>query len=331
MKTIAQEKCASEEKASSIFHDSGDSLKVTVGIPAYNEKGNIGPLLRELLSQAGSNITEIIVSDDGSTDGTSLEVLQVAREKESHTCTVRLIEAGRRAGKAAAVDKILKLAQGDVIVLVDADTQIGKSCVDKIVKPLSEDGEIGVASGNILPLNSDDESKLFSYMSRFQRELNDQLCRRLVNKNLAPKVNGAFFAFRKEIVDHIPSSVVSDDEYISCRAQKRGYKAIYVSEAKVYAKDPVNLKDYVSKRRRVLGGHFLIRSTLNYDVPTTRVDLLLPELGRLLVKYWKRVTYLSVMIFLECLCRPLAFSDAMRGKVSPRYRVESAKSADREE
>lgn len=99
----------------------------------------------------------------------------------------------------------------------------------------------------------------------------------------------------------------------------------------MYAKDPVNLKDYVSKRRRVLGGHFLIRSTLNYDVPTTRVDLLLPELGRLLVKYWKRVTYLSVMIFLECLCRPLAFSDAMRGKVSPRYRVESAKSADREE
>lgn len=329
MEAITQEECTAERRPPNTRSDFVPSPKATIGIPAYNEKGNIGPLLRELLSQVSSSVIEIIVSDDGSNDGTSSEVLRVAGKQGNHKCAVKLIEAKRRSGKATAVDKILKLARGEIIVLIDADAQIEEGCVDKIIKPFSEDKKIGVTSGNILPLNSNDESKLFSYMSCFQRELNDQLCRRLVNENLTPKVNGAFFAFRRDVVDHIPNSVVSDDEYISWRAQKQGYKATYVSGAKVYAKDPVNIRDYISKRRRILGGHFLIRNTLNYEVPTTRIDLLLPELGRLMVKHWKRISYLSTMIFLECLCRPLAFSDVVRGKVSPRYRVESAKSVSR--
>ena len=326
MEANAKEEYPSESKWSDTDLASHDSSKVTIGIPAYNEEGNIGALLRGLLAQASSKIAEIIVSDDGSSDGTSSEILQVVRGEETkHQIKVRLIEARQRSGKAGAVDKILKLARGHIIVLIDADTQIEKDCLEKIVAPFFKDQRLGVVSGNILPLRSENESRLFSTMSFFQRELNDQLCQRLVNENLAPKVNGAFFAFRKEVVSHIPSNVVSDDEYISWCAQRHGYTVTYVSGAKVYAKDPVTVKDYVSKRRRVLGGHFLIKNFARYDVPTTRIRLLLPETGRLIAKHWRKVPYLFVMIFLECLCRPLAFSDARREKVSPRYRVESAK------
>jgi len=327
MEVSVQEKDIREIKSSYVRSGLNNSMKVTIGIPAYNEKGNIRFLISELLSQITSNVVEIIVSDDGSTDGTGAEVLQVARKTKSHPCAVELIEGKQRFGKAAAIDKILNVARGNIIVLIDADTLVSEHSVDKIVEPFSRDENVGVVSGNVLPLNLSDENRVFSFISSFQRELNDQLCQRLVNKNSAPKVNGAFFAFRKGIVDHIPHSVVSDDEYISWRAQNQGYKVTYVPDAKVYAKDSMNLRDYLSKRRRILGGHFLIRNALHYSVPTTRIDILLPEFGKLAVKYWKKMFYVITMLLLELLCSPFAFSDALRRKVSPCYRIDSAKFA----
>lgn len=327
MEINVQEKNTKEIKAPYVRSSIDNSIKVSIGIPTYNEKGNIRFLLSELLSQISSNVVEIIVSDDGSTDGTGAEVLQVGKTTKNHRCAIELIERKQRFGKAAAIDEILKVTRGNVIVLIDADTHLSKHCIDKIVKPFSRDENVGVVSGNVLPWNLNDENTFFSFISSFQRELNGQLSQRLVNKNLAPKVNGAFFAFRKEIADNIPHSVVSDDEYISCCAQNRGYKVTYVPDAKVYAKDSMNVRDYLSKRRRILGGHFLIRNTLHYSVPTTRMDVLFPEFGILFVKYWKKMFYVIAMLFLESLCRPFAFVDAIRRKVSPRYRIDSAKFA----
>jgi len=311
--------------ASSVCFCYSNPLKVSIGIPAYNEEGSIGILLNELLTQLDSNIVEIVVSDDGSTDRTCAEVLQVAGKAKNSHGVVRLIKGKQRCGKAAAINRILKVAEGNVVVLMDADTKLGKNCVSRLVDPFSHDKSIYVASGNVLPLNSSGESKFFSFASSFQRELNDLLSQWLIDKNQAPKVNGAFFAFRKKIVDHIPQMVVSDDEYISWCAQTQGHKVTYVSDAKVYAKDPMNVRDYLAKRRRVLGGHFLIKNTSHYIVPTTRIDVLAPVFGKVAVKYWRKSSYLIAIVFFESLCRLFAFSDAIQGKVSPRYRAESSK------
>lgn len=184
---------------------------------------------------------------------------------------------------------------------------------------------LGVVSGNVLPLNLDGDSGFFSFVSSFQQELSDQLCCELTSRNLTPKVNGPIVAFRKDAVDHIPNGVVCDDEYISWCAQKHGYRVMYVPYARAYARDPMSMKDYLSSRRRILGGHFLIRKTLHYSVPTTRIDLLLPGFGKLAVKYWKKSLHIITMIFLECLCYPFAFHDAIKRKVSPFFRIESTK------
>jgi cellulose synthase/poly-beta-1,6-N-acetylglucosamine synthase-like glycosyltransferase len=326
MEARVQEKNTGAMHASRVCFSYNNPLKVSIGIPAYNEEGSIGVLLNELLAQLDSNIVEIVVSDDGSTDRTCAEVLQVAGKAKNSHGVIRLIKGKQRCGKAAAIDRILKVAQGDVVVLMDADTKLSKNCVSRLVDPFSHDKSIYVVSGNVLPLNSSGESKFFSFASSFQRELNDQLSQRLLDKNQVPKVNGAFFAFRKKVVDHIPQMVVSDDEYVSWCAQTQGHKVTYVSDAKVYAKDPMNVRDYLAKRRRVLGGHFLIKNTSHYVVPTTRIDVLAPVFGRLAAKYWKKGFYMIAMVIFESLCRLFAFSDAIQGKVSPRYRAESSKS-----
>lgn len=321
---VAREKRVREISSSEMTSEA-IPMKATVGIPAYNEEGSIGVLMGRLASEIGSNVVEIVVYDDGSTDGTGAEVLKEAEALKTRKVSFRLIQSKERLGKAAVVWEIIRVAKGDVIVFIDADMRIFPNSVNNILEPFLGNKKIGVVTANILPLKG--KSDFFSLASNFQWELIHQLSFKLVSRKLAPKVNGGFFAVRKGVVKHISPNVVSDDEYISWYAQHEGYEVRCAPAAQAAAPDPTNLRDYISKRRRVLGGHYLIRNILHYSVPTTRITIMVPEFGKLAIKHWKNMFYVFVMVFLESGCRLLAFHDAIRMKVSPRYRAVSSKFA----
>ena len=306
----------------SVPDGSDKETKITIGIPAYNERERIGFLLQNLLIQANNDGMEIIVNASGSTDGTTDEVVETTRALRNSSM-VRIIKGKERMGKAAALDDIILQATGGIIIFIDADTIIDEHSLNNILGPFFKDGTIGVVSGNVLSLNYGDD--LFSFMSRFQRELHHELCLYLTRRNLPPKVNGTFFAFRKDVVKRFPHFIVSDDEYASWCAQSKGYNVVYAPYAIVYTKDPTNLRDYVAKRKRIYCGHLLIKKQLKYMVPTTGMRRVLPLFLRLTLKYWRKIPYIIRMIFLEFICRVLAVFDAARGKVPDVYRVDSAK------
>jgi len=300
---------------------SNQKIKVTIGIPAYNESKRIDSLIRELIQQIDKSMVEIIINTSGSTDGTEKEVSRII-QKLKKSFTIKLIHEPTRLGKAAALDQILKKARGDILIFIDADTKLDKQCIKKILEPFS-DKKVGVVSGNVASLNS--KNGFFGFASHFQRELHNELCIDLNKKRLAPKVNGTFFAFRKEIINSIPYYVVSDDEYISKIAQCKGYRVVYAQDALVYTKDPTNFKDYLSKRKRIYEGHFLIKKQLNYTVPTTSLGFILPIFKNKISMNYHQITYMFLMISLEILARFFAIIDISQGKVPYRYRVESAK------
>ena len=140
-----------------------------------------------------------------------------------------------------------------------------------------------------------------------------------------PKVNGTFYAIRKKAVSYFHQYIVSDDEFASCSAQRRGYRVFYVPEAIVYTKDPTNLQDYIAKRRRIFCGHLLIKKTLNYTVPTASFRLVIPVFFKMCLKYWRKIPQIIIMLLIEFLSRFLAFCDAVSGRIPFRYRVDSAK------
>lgn len=88
---------------------------VSVVIPAYNEADAIGPTLEKLQAiLAGSGLeAEVVVVDDGSTDGTSGAVIE--------TAMVRLIQHPRNRGYGAALKTGIRQARYDTIVIIDAD------------------------------------------------------------------------------------------------------------------------------------------------------------------------------------------------------------------
>lgn len=107
--------------------------RLSLVIPAYNEEQRIGPSLEAVaayLSQQ-SYPFEVIVADDGSTDGTS----GIAARFAAHHDGFRLLRL-QHGGKAAAIRGGMRAASGDVVAFVDADLATPPSylapCLDQI-------------------------------------------------------------------------------------------------------------------------------------------------------------------------------------------------------
>ena len=118
-------------------------VQVSVVLPAYNERENLAELLpetRTVLEQTGLT-HEIIVVDDGSTDGTR----ELMRE-----CPIPglvSIRFRRNAGKSAALDVGLARAQGEYIVLMDADGQDDPREIPRLIAALERGDELDLVTG----------------------------------------------------------------------------------------------------------------------------------------------------------------------------------------
>ena len=109
---------------------------ISIVIPVYNEEENIEPLiaeLREVLHGLGRSY-EIIFVDDGSWDR-SFDILKEAALQDSQ---IRLIRFKKNTGQTAAFDAGFKIAQGDIVVTMDADLQNDPYDIPRLLKKIGE-------------------------------------------------------------------------------------------------------------------------------------------------------------------------------------------------
>lgn len=109
--------------------------KVSVVVPVYNEFDNV-PLMHERLQPALGQLpgeSEIIFVDDGSTDGTS-ERLDELAERDA---TVKVIRFRRNYGQTAAMQAGLQLATGDIVVTMDGDLQNDPDDIPLMIQELA--------------------------------------------------------------------------------------------------------------------------------------------------------------------------------------------------
>ena len=105
-------------------------MSVSVGICAYNEGLNIGPLLSNVLyGQELPLESEVLVVCSGCTDKT-VSIVQEFAEKDTR---IKIIVENERRGKASAVNQVLKNANGDSVIFVSADTMPSKECFTKYI------------------------------------------------------------------------------------------------------------------------------------------------------------------------------------------------------
>ena len=101
--------------------NSSNSLTLSVVVPVYNEQDSLVQLVHELQAGVRSSVSsyEIILVDDGSTDDSWKKIEELA----SREAVVSGIRLRRNFGKAAALTAGMKVATGDLILMLDADLQ----------------------------------------------------------------------------------------------------------------------------------------------------------------------------------------------------------------
>jgi len=114
-------------------------MKLSVLIPVYNEQGTVAELIRRV--QDAPFEKEIIVVNDGSTDGTA-DVLQALPPG-----AIKLIHHDRNRGKGAAIRTGIPQATGDVVIIQDADLEYDPRDYDRLLEPLL-DGRADVVYGS---------------------------------------------------------------------------------------------------------------------------------------------------------------------------------------
>jgi glycosyltransferase involved in cell wall biosynthesis len=106
-------------------------MKVSVIIPVYNEVNTIEEILRRV--EAEEIASEILIVDDGSTDGTR-DILQTLSNEEH----IRVILHEKNQGKGAAVRTGIQNATGDVLLIQDADLEYNPRDYPALLQPIEE-------------------------------------------------------------------------------------------------------------------------------------------------------------------------------------------------
>lgn len=114
-----------------------DSLKLSIVIPVYNEKNFLATLLDRVMAVDYGGAFEVVVVDDGSTDGSSEELKRLAARYPNIRCLCH----DHNRGKGAALRTGFQAVSGDVIIAQDADLEYDPHEIPKVIGPI----RLGVA------------------------------------------------------------------------------------------------------------------------------------------------------------------------------------------
>jgi cellulose synthase/poly-beta-1,6-N-acetylglucosamine synthase-like glycosyltransferase len=222
---------------------SGRRPYLTVVVPAYNEASDIRKTLESIVSANYPGKKEIIVVDDGSTDGTPDIVKNFMKSCKS----VKLIRTGH-VGKAKAVNAAIRRARGEIVAVLDADTEIDRSALIEIVKPFSTKNVAAVST----TVRVKSTSNPLTWLQEFEYAISSGW--RFVADNAKGScVVPGFCAFRKSMlldIGGMKGDTAVEDYDICMYLKKAGYHIKMAPKAIAYTVVPKTFRGLLRQRFR---------------------------------------------------------------------------------
>jgi glycosyltransferase involved in cell wall biosynthesis len=227
---------------------------VSIVVPARNAAATLERCIRSLLEiDYPRDSLEIIVADNGSTDGTRAILDWFGTQ-------IRVVEQPRP-GPAAARNAGIRVARGSIIALTDADCQVDSSWVRELIQPLA-DPEVGIVGGKVRALPP------VNRVSRFGELIHDH--ERAIEEFKPPYVATANWGCRRSVL--IDEGLFDEtllrgsDAEMALRIGARGYRLVYRPGAIVYHPHQATLWGLFKEGRAHGRGLVMIRETGRHPV-----------------------------------------------------------------
>jgi len=193
-------------------------MKLSVIVPVYNEEQTIGAVIERIRAvKLGDIEKEIIVANDGSSDGTRMAIDEGPWRGDP---SVRILHSPINLGKGAAVRLGLQYATGDVLLTQDADLELNPDEYGNLLAPILTDGAIVVYGSRFLGRNDRISSR-----TRFANRMLTFITNLLFGGRLTDMETG-YKVFRREVLQKVRLRCVGFDfePEITAKILLAGYK-----------------------------------------------------------------------------------------------------------
>jgi len=240
----------------------------SVVVPVKNEVKVVGRLLEALshLSYPADKV-EIVVVEDGSTDGT----FEVCRQFASAHGNVKVLQRPFSNGKPSALNYGVKHTRGEVVVVFDADSVPADDALLRAAEYF-EDPAVAAVQGRTLSINSQENmlTQLLSYEEALECEAylggKDAL-------GLFVHLKGTCQFIRRDVLERLSGfdeSMLCEDMEFSARLTENGYKIRYGHDVRAWQESPPNLKTLFGQRTRWFRGRMEV--AVKYGRLMAKVD-----------------------------------------------------------
>ena len=219
--------------------------EVTFVVAAYNEQDWIVDKINNTLDleYPKDKITYLFVTD-GSNDRTP-EIIQQYPQ-------IKLFHRSERAGKIAAVERIMEYVTTPIVIYTDANTMVNKDAIYNIVRHY-ENPKVGAVAGEkrIAMLSEDAANaagegiywKYESSLKRWDSELYSVV-----------GAAGELFSLRTELYEAVPKDTIIEDFYMTLRIAQKGYKVRYEPNAYAVEGPSASVKEELKRKIRIAAG-----------------------------------------------------------------------------
>ena len=217
---------------------------VTVLIPAHNEESVIVQTVTSVLLSDLNDI-QVIVVDDGSADRT----LELLKSNFGNNDAVQIIHQVNR-GKAAALNNALSHARTDIVITIDADTEIESDAIRKLLRHFS-DPTVGAVAGNVKVGN---RSRWLTRWQALEYITSQNMEKRAFDLlNCITVVPGALGAWRRKAIEDgggITADTVAEDADLTIAIRRLGWRVTYDEEAIAWTEAPETPSALIRQRFR---------------------------------------------------------------------------------
>ncbi|MEO6017559.1 MAG: glycosyltransferase family 2 protein [Polaromonas sp.] len=228
---------------------------ITVFIAAHNEEKVIAGCMEALLNtDYPADRLKIIPVNDRSKDGTGAIIDSYVERFPSRISPFHRVTG--KAGKSAALKDALAFAEGDIIIIFDADYVPGRGLLKQLVAPFF-DPEVGAVMGRVVPVNSG--TNLLTRLLDLERSAGYQVDQQArMNMNLLPQYGGTVGGVRLSAMQAVGGwhdDTLAEDTDITFRLMLNGWKTVYTNRSECYEEVPEDWGVRIKQVTRWAKGH----------------------------------------------------------------------------